>query len=227
MPSYAFYGHGCADRQLPLEALERIPASARAFNFGSYAMVVEPVAATLRALVEREHRHRLIAYDPNIRLNVEPDLQRWLDALQWMLPRIHLLKISDEDLGLLHPGGDAATLARERIARGVGWVVVTRGARGASAWSAQAALHIDPVPTRLVDTVGAGDTFQSALLVALAERNALDIEALHRFGESQMREALEFAARAAAITCGRRGADLPLRRELGSTPSRRASPDEA
>jgi fructokinase len=59
------------------------------------------------------------------------------------------------------------------------------------------------------------------LLTALAERGALGIEALHGLGEPQMREALEFAARAAAMTCGRRGADLPYRRELGSAPSQR------
>ena len=74
VPSYSFYGHGCADRLLPLDALATVPAAARAFHFGSYAMVVEPVAATQRALVEREHARSLIAYDPNIRLNVEPDI---------------------------------------------------------------------------------------------------------------------------------------------------------
>jgi len=46
VPSYAFYGHGCADRLLPPKALDTVPAAARAFHFGSYAMVVEPVAAT-------------------------------------------------------------------------------------------------------------------------------------------------------------------------------------
>ena len=116
VPSYAFYGHGCADRLLPLEALEAlatVPAAARAFHFGSYAMVVEPVAATQRALVEREHRRCLIAYDPNIRLNVEPDIVRWRDTLQWMLPRTHLLEVSEEDLGLLYRGRAAKGLARE------------------------------------------------------------------------------------------------------------------
>jgi fructokinase len=214
VPSYAFYGHGCADRLLPLAALDQVPAAARAFHFGSYAMVVEPVAATQRALVEREHRRSLIAYDPNIRLNVEPDLQRWHDALQWMLPRTHLLKISEEDLGLLCPGQDPAALAAAWLGMGVAWVVVTHGAQGASAWGAGTSLRIDPVPTSVVDTVGAGDTFQAALLAGLAEREALGIGALRSLSASRMREALDFAARAASITCSRRGADLPRRAEL-------------
>jgi fructokinase len=214
VPSYAFYGHGCADRLLPLQALASVPATARAFHFGSYAMVVEPVAATQRALVEREHRRSLIAYDPNIRLNVEPDIQRWRDTLQWMLPRTHLLKLSEEDLGLLYPGRDSADLAGEWLAQGVSCVVVTHGGEGASAWRAGEHLHVDPVAVAVVDTVGAGDTFQAALLTALAERGAASPQALRDLTAAPMQQVLEFAARAAALTCSRRGADLPRRNEL-------------
>ena len=214
VPSYAFYGHGCADRLLPLDALAAVPAAARAFHFGSYAMVVEPVATTQRALVEREHGRCLIAYDPNIRLNVEPDLQRWRDALHWMLPRTHLLKVSAEDLGLLYPGQDLQSLARAWLAQGVAWVVVTRGGEGASAWGAAQTLHTAPVPVTVIDTVGAGDTFQAALLTGLAERDALTPKQLRALDAAAMGEVLDFAARAAAITCSRRGADLPRRGEL-------------
>ena len=132
--SYAFYGHGCADRLLPLSALDRVPARAKALQFGSYAMVVEPVAATQRALVERARGRLFVAYDPNVRLNVEPDVQRWRDTLAWMLPRTQLLKISDEDLGLLFPGRAPTALAAEWLAAGVALVVLTRGGEGATAW---------------------------------------------------------------------------------------------
>jgi fructokinase len=215
VPSYAFYGHGCADRLLPPAALDALPAAARAFHFGSYAMVVEPVAATQRALVEREHARSLIAYDPNIRLNVEPELQRWRDALQWMLPRTHLLKVSEEDLGLLYPGAALATLAAQWLAQGVACVVVTRGGDGALAWQAGGeTLQVAPVPVTVVDTVGAGDTFQAALLAGLAERGVWSGAALRALDAPSLRQVLEWAARAAAITCSRRGADLPRREEL-------------
>jgi fructokinase len=214
VPAYAFYGQGCADRLLPMSALASVPA-ARAFQFGSYAMVVEPVAATQRALVEREHTRSLISYDPNVRLNVEPDIARWRDTVQWMLPRTHLLKVSEEDLSLLWPGSEPATLAAQWLAQGVALVVVTRGGDGALAWTARHALQIDPVPVSVIDTVGAGDTFQAALLTALAEAGALDAAALRALDGQQLDAVLRFAARAAAITCSRRGADLPRRAELG------------
>jgi fructokinase len=214
VPAYSFYGEGGADRQLPPSALASIPASARAFNFGSYATVVEPIASTLRALVERENDRSVIAYDPNIRLNVEPDLARWREQLQWMLPRTHILKVSDEDLSLLLPGSDVEQLAVSWLAAGVRLVVVTRGAQGALAWCGAGRVVVPPVAVEVVDTVGAGDTFQAALLTWLAENALLDPVALAALTATQVETALRFAAQAAAITCSRRGADLPRRREL-------------
>lgn len=214
VPSYAFYGHQAADREVPVEALARVPADAKVIHVGSFNTVVEPVAGTLRTLVEREHGRCLISYDPNIRLNVEPDVARWRDQLQWMLPRTHLLKVSDEDLSLLYPGVDPEALAKQWLATGVRLVVVTRGAKGAIGWTAGARAEAKPVAVTVIDTVGAGDTFQAALLTWLAERDALSGAVLAALDAAQLGNALDFAAKAAAITCSRRGADMPRRNEL-------------
>jgi fructokinase len=213
VPDYAFYAEAAADRQLLPAALAGVPP-ARAFHFGSYAMVVEPIASTLRALVEREHRRSVVAYDPNVRLRVQPDLACWRAAVDWMVPRTHLLKVSDEDLGLLYPGEAVAGIARRWLEGGVGLVVVTQGARGAQAWSRTAHATAEPVPVQVVDTVGAGDTFQAALLTSLAEGGRLEPQAVRSLSEADIAQALRFASRAAAITCSRRGADLPRRSEL-------------
>jgi fructokinase len=216
VPSYTFMGEGAADRLLPLAALQQVPQApaVQAYQFGSYAMVAEPVAQTQRALVEREHARSVIAYDPNIRLNVVPDITRWQNTLQWMLPRTALLKVSDEDLGLLYPGRSAAEFAWDALQRGVSLVVVTRGGEGAWAWTARDHRAVAPVPVQVVDTVGAGDTFQAALLAALAERGLLSRAGLAALAGDTLDAVLAFAAQAAAITCSRRGADLPRRKEL-------------
>ena len=217
VPSYAFYGEGCADRLVRADDLARVPDKLTLVNLGSYATVVEPVATTQRALVARERARSdgaLIAYDPNIRLNVEPDLSRWRDQLDWMLPRTDLLKVSDEDLGLLLPDVTIDAFAERALAAGVKLVAVTRGAQGAVGWNAQGRVAIDPVRVTVVDTVGAGDTFQAALITWLAEHDTLVASALPKLGTDALRAALEFAARAAAITCSRRGADMPRRAEL-------------
>ncbi len=216
VPNYAFYGEGAADRLVTAAHLDAVPAGVALVHLGSYATVVEPVASTQRLLVERERaRGALIAGDPNIRLNVEPDLARWRDQLDWMLPRTDLLKISDEDLGLLLPGTTIDAFAARALAAGVALVVVTRGAQGAVGWAGGARVEAAPVPVQVVDTVGAGDTFQAALICWLAEHGALTRPGLQALPADPLRAALQFAARAAAITCSRRGADMPRRRELG------------
>ena len=214
VPSYSFYGHGGADRQLLPAHLDAVPAAARAFHFGSYAMVVPPVADTQRLLVEREHGRSLIAYDPNLRTNVQPDLAVWHSTLDWMLPRTHLLKLSDEDLALLYPGRTAEDFAAEALGRGTALVVVTRGGVGALGFTARGQLALPPVAVDVVDTVGAGDTFQAALLTWLAEAGRLSPAAVRGLDDVALRQAMGFAMRAAAITCSRRGADLPRRAEL-------------
>jgi fructokinase len=214
VPSYAFYGTGAADRQLVAADLDRLPSSLRALHVGSYATVVEPIATTLRALVERERTRALVAYDPNIRLNVEPNLARWHAQVEWMLSRCHLLKISDEDLALLYPNQTPQDFASRALAQGTLAVIVTRGAHGAQAWTAHAEASVPGMVVQVVDTVGAGDTFQAAVLTWLAENNALDGAAVAALSSPQWSAALTFAARAAAITCSRRGADMPRRNEL-------------
>jgi fructokinase len=210
---YAFYGEGAADRLLSASALAGVPP-AQAFNFGSFAMVVEPTGGTLRALVEREHRRSVIAYDPNVRLNVEPDLPRWRDRLAWMASRTTILKVSDEDLQRLFPGESTDTLAAAWLAAGVALVVVTRGELGCRAWTRTVQLEVPAPSVQVVDTVGAGDTFQAALLTAFAEREVLTRDALRALPRDTLHAALAFASQAAAITCSRRGADLPRRDEL-------------
>lgn len=212
--SYCFYGHEAADRLLPADVVGAVPPDTAALQVGSYTMVVEPVAGVHRALVERLCGRALIAYDVNVRLNVEPAIERWRAAVEWMAGKADLLKLSDEDASLLYPGAPADALAARWRALGVGVVVMTRGAQGARAWLSDGPLDVPPVATPLVDTVGAGDTFQAALLAGLAEQGQLSPRGLRTASRAAWAPVLAFASRAAAITCARRGADLPRRDEL-------------
>jgi fructokinase len=216
VPSYSFYGDGGADRQLGAGALRLVTATPAAIHVGSFATVVEPVASTLRALVEREHRRALIFFDPNVRLNVDPELAHWRDALNWMLTRAHALKISEEDLDLLFPKRSANAFIEQALNSGVRLVVVTCGARGAIGATRSARVTVPAVDVSVIDTVGAGDAFQAALLCWLAENDFTTADALAAIPERDLRDALRFAGTAASLTCSRRGADLPNRQELAA-----------
>jgi fructokinase len=214
VPRYAFHGTGAADRQITVDTLPALPPATRVLQFGSYALVVEPVGTALLALAAREHGQRLIAYDPNVRLNVEPNLSRWRAVVEQMVALSHFVKVSDEDLGLLFPDEKPEQVAARWLDLGVSLVTVTRGSQGASAWTRNAQADVLSVSVKVVDTVGAGDTFQAALLTWLDEQNKLSAAATASLDEPSLQAMLAFASRASAITCSRRGADMPRRSEL-------------
>jgi fructokinase len=225
VPRYDFYGEGGAERQLDAVAVLRdVPRDAAAYHFGSYTMVVEPVASSHRILIERERTRALVSYDPNVRPTVEPSLARWRETIEWMLARTHLLKLSAEDLPLLYPDRAPEDLAAAWFAASpsLKLVVVTRGESYALAFSAGARVEATPVSVDVADTVGAGDTFQAAMLTWLAEHDRLTIDGVAALDRTAVKAMVDFATQAAAITCSRRGADLPRRGELPENESRKS-----
>jgi fructokinase len=66
----------------------------------------------------------------------------------------------------------------------------------------------------MADTVGAGDTFQAALIAWLTEQQLDSIDGLQRLTREQINAMLTFAVRAAALTCSKTGPDLPYRHQL-------------
>jgi fructokinase len=212
-PAYAFYGDG-ADRALSAVDLPQLPDHLRALHFGSFSTVVEPVGSALESLLRRESARRLVSFDPNVRIAIEPDIAVWRRKFADFLPFVHLLKISEEDLRLLFPTADPSQLARSWLEQGPHLVVLTRGGKGVRAWSREFTVERPARAVTIVDTVGAGDSYQAALLAALAETDRLDPKALGAMAPPALDALLDFAGVAAAITCSRRGADMPRRSEL-------------
>ena len=131
-----------------------------------------------------------------------------------MLTRADIVKISEEDLALLWPGVAGSEFLDRAVASGVGLAIITRGASGASAVTAGTRIEVAARPVSVVDTVGAGDSFQAALLARLSSALALRREALAAITERELDATLRFACTAASLTCSRRGADLPTRDEI-------------
>lgn len=221
VPAYGFYGVGAADRALTPEDLPDAAEMApiQAIHVGSYTLVAPPTSETLLALARRESGERFISLDPNVRLNVEPDLDVWRRRLDELLPLVDLVKVSDEDLALLHPGRAPEEIAAEWLARGPALAVVTRGGEGAFGLAASGARAEVPAETiAVIDTVGAGDSFMAALLTGLDETGRLNRAGLASIDAAALKRLLSFSARASGITCSRRGADPPRRAELPVSP---------
>jgi fructokinase len=214
-PEYAFYGDGAADRLVESSELPVFPDTVIGVHFGSYSIAVPPVADALTDLARREKGRRLISLDPNVRLNVMPDAAAWRRRVETLATQADLLKISLEDIETLYPGETPEGLSARWLGAGVGLVVVTRGGGGIFGVTRELAVELPAAPVEVVDTVGAGDSFQAALLAALDELGLANRAALSALDRDTLLRILDFASRAAAVTCTRRGADLPRRAELG------------
>ncbi len=215
VPAYTFYGSGAADVSLTEADLPHLGPEVAAVHFGSYSIVVPPTADALAALAERE-KGRFVSLDPNIRPTVEPSMERWRTRIDRLLAVASLVKVSDEDLALLEPGVDPAVVAADWQAKGPELVVVTRGDAGVLAFGRFGRLDLPARRVDVVDTVGAGDTFQAALLDGLSRAGALSRAALAALDASAIASLLSRAAIAAGLTCSRRGADLPTARDLAA-----------
>jgi fructokinase len=214
-PQYSFRGEGCADRLLTVEQLPTLDSSVRGLHVGSYSLVVQPVADALLALVRRESGKRLITFDPNVRLNPAPSLELWRAQVAKFAEHAHLIKVSDEDLHLLYPDVDAETVAKGWLKDNCQLVIMTRGRQGATVFTREQGHWSVPArEVKTADTVGAGDTFQAALITFLTERQLDTPAGLASIDRDTLTAMLNFAVAAAAVTCTRVGPDLPYRDEV-------------
>ena len=214
VPHYTFYGHDAADRVVTADDLPQLPPAVTGLHFGSYSLVVGQTADAFHALARRHAARLLISLDPNVRLNVEPDVAVWRRRVEAFSEVADLVKVSDEDLEMLFPGDAIENAVARWHSRGVQLVIVTRGAQGAIASLRGEVFEVPGRRVRTVDTVGAGDTFQAALLCGLEELGMATKSGLAELPESDCRRLVDFATAAAAVTCSRRGADLPRRDQV-------------
>lgn len=209
--NYAFYTENTADVSLRIEELpQSLPDELAVLNFASYSTAVESTRSALIALAEREQGRRVIAYDPNLRPSIEPDMDIWRESYARFSASASFLKASDEDIRtLMGEGTSLENFASDAISGGAKIVVVTEGAAGATVYSqtGQRAKSA-PISIKVVDTVGAGDTFQCSSLHYLNACGHIVDNTLNA-GDVELQALVDFAATAAAITCSRRGADLP------------------
>jgi fructokinase len=162
-----------------------------------------------------------ISFDPNCRPNLIRHKARYIDQMNALAAAADIVRMSDVDFEFLYGGSDYGERAMSFIAAGASLVVVTRGINGAQAWHRGAGLVKVEAPTiGVVDTIGAGDSFQAALLFALRAIGRIRRGTLAQLNSDELGRALSFASTCAAFTCGRAGADPPRQSDVGSALSR-------
>jgi fructokinase len=216
-PQYAFYDEGTASRNwvyrhgcIPFDEVEAI-------HVGSTTLADHHGAAQALAMLEDARGSVTISFDPDCRPKLVENKSRYIDRMDAFAAAADIVRMSDVDFEFLYGGSDYAEKAKLLLQAGASLVVVTRGNKGAQAWHREAgAVEVQAPTVDVVDTIGAGDSFQAALLFALRAIGRIESASLAQASADEIGRALSFASICAAFTCGRAGAEPPRHSDVGA-----------
>ncbi len=211
---YSFVDENTAGRMIDPASVPDIPGGVEALHFGAISLISEPCGSAYEELHRRNRDNTVISLDPNIRPGFVGDEQHYRDRLARMITTSDIVKVSNEDLEWLEPGADFDTIARKWIADGVSIVILTMGEDGARAITGLNDAKVPGQTVEVVDTVGAGDTFNAGFLASLRASGVLSKSRLASLDHETLKSALAFAASVAAVTVSRVGANPPWKDEL-------------
>jgi fructokinase len=207
---YAFYDAGTASRNWTYRQGAIAFDTVEAIHIGSTTLVHDEGAAETRAMIADAATFATIAFDPNCRPNLVKDKDAYRARIDAFASQADVIKMSDVDFDYLYGAAGYPARAEALLAGGCSLFVVTRGTKGAQAWHRRAgAVEVAAPSVDVVDTIGAGDSFQAALLFALHALGRLKKGDLEGMSQDELGRALSFAANCAAVTCTRAGADPP------------------
>ncbi|RWE11781.1 MAG: carbohydrate kinase [Mesorhizobium sp.] len=212
--TYTFYDENTAGRMLTIDDLPKLGSEIEAMLFGAISLISEPAGSAYEEFMRREHSHRAMMLDPNIRPNFIPDKAKHLRRIRSMMAMADIVKLSDEDLNWFGEAGSHEDVVRNWLDGGPTLIVVTHGSEGAVGYTRDHKVTVVPDKVEVVDTVGAGDTFNAGILASLHEQGLLSKEAIANLAENAIHKALALGAKAAAVTVSRAGANPPWRHEI-------------
>ena len=168
---YSFYLDGTAyDGPWPFP--ETWPTRSRHLHVGSFSAVERHGEAVVGAM-KLARSQATLSYDPNIRPLVTPDREKVVKLVERQASLAHLVKASEEDLEWLYPGRPVAESLAAWAKLGPQFCVATLGEHGAVAILGEQQIKVAAPEVEVVDTVGAGDSFMSALLSTMDQDSAL------------------------------------------------------
>jgi fructokinase len=180
----------------------------KVLHTGSIATFLAPGAAAVRELLEQSHERCVVTYDPNIRPALLGSQFEAKTLYEELVPYTEVVKLSDEDARWLYPRLSLEDISKRILDLGAGLVAVTMGAEGSLLTTAGTRVAVPSVQSAVVDTIGAGDSYMSALIYGLLMRGADGL------APSVLESLGRMASKAAAITVRRAGAQPPTSEEL-------------
>ena len=177
-------------------------------HIGTLVTVIEPGASVLFEWAQSIEKVVPIVFDPNIRPAVISDRKQYVAQVERWVSISSVVKVSGEDIKWLYPSLDIEQVIYNWLIKGPSLIVVTHGAKGLTGYRKGEVVIVEAVKVKVADTVGAGDTVGAVLVEAIVK------EGLDRLTGVRLETMLKRAAKAAAITVSRVGANPPTLQEL-------------
>jgi len=174
------------------------------------ATIIEPGASAIFKWAKGLTDKTVIVFDPNVRPPALPDAKKYRSEVEKWVGISTVVKVSEADIAWLYPATSEEDVAREWLDLGAKLVVITRGADGLVGITKSDLIALPGVVVHVIDTVGAGDTVGAVIVEGIAKYGVAGL-----VGEV-LKDVLDRAARAAAITCTRKGAEPPTNDEIES-----------
>lgn len=214
--NYSFFDENSAGRMLSFSDFPIINDEVNALYFGGISLACEPAADAYATLCEQQNISKLIMVDPNIRPNFVTSEQRYRTRLEKIFSCADIIKISDEDLNWIYPELFSFDEMIEKLfSSGAKIILLTKGSHGAYGYMKNGITAYAPThKVNVVDTVGAGDTFNAGVLAQLTKMNLLEKNILSSMTKSQLTQILEYGSKIASITVSRAGANPPWKNDL-------------
>ena len=177
-------------------------------HIGTLATVIEPGASVLFEWAQSVAKIAPIVFDPNIRPAVISDRKQYVMQVEQWVSISSVVKVSDEDIRWLYPSLEIDQVVNNWLAKGPSLIVVTYGDKGLAGYRVGEKVIVDAVKVAVADTVGAGDTVGAILVEAIVK------DGLDTLSGVRLEMMLKRAAKAAAITVSRTGANPPTLEEI-------------
>jgi len=175
---------------------------------GTLATAIEPGASALFEWAQSVAKIAPIVFDPNIRSAVISDRKQYVAQVERWVEISSVVKVSEEDIKWLYPSLEIEQVVNDWLIKGPSLVVVTYGDKGLTGYRKGEEVIVEAVKVKVADTVGAGDTVGAILVEAIVK------DGLDSLNGVRLETMLKRAAKAAAITVSRVGANPPTSEEL-------------
>jgi fructokinase len=177
-------------------------------HIGTLATAVEPGASVLFEWAQSVAKVAPIVFDPNIRPAVINDREQYVVQVERWVSISSAVKVSDEDIRWLYPSLQIEQVVNNWLVKGPSLIVVTYGDKGLAGYRVGEKVSVDAIKVAVSDTVGAGDTVGAILVEAIVK------DSLDTLSGVKLEMMLKRAAKAAAITVSRSGANPPTLKEI-------------